>query len=228
MSDDRLKALEERVAKLEGVIAAIGAVFGAGGGSSDAAKDRELDGQYGDEEVRFIPRDWTAGGVNKGQRFSTCPAEFLELLAETYDFFEGKNRASGAKTTSGKPKADFDKRSARLCRGWARRLRSGWKPPEKPSVVSTTGASRFGGGGGAFGGGPRLVGQSPANPYGGPFGASRAMPPDDNDAAEPEDDANDANDDFPHGANEKPVTETRMVDDELDDEPPLQLAGGAT
>lgn len=219
MSDDQIKALEERVAKLEGVLAALGAVFGAGGASSDVANDRDLDSPRGDEKVRFDPRDWK-GTSHKGRAMSSCEPDFLEIYADTMSYFAGKN--------ADPKKAGFDRKTAARALGWSARLRSGWKPPEKPSVASTTGASRFGGGGGAFGGGPRLVGQSPANPYGGPFGASRAMPPDDNDAAEPEVPDDDANEEFPHGANEKPVTETRMIDDELDDEPPLQLAGGAT
>lgn len=93
------------------------------------ASDSDLDGQHGDEEVRLSPRDWT-GPPMKGRRMSECPPAFLDLLAETLDYFAKKNAASNAMTTSGKPKADFDRRGAARARGWAARLRAGWKPAE--------------------------------------------------------------------------------------------------
>ena len=89
------------------------------------ADDRDLDSKFGDEVVRFVPRDWT-GESFKGYAMSDCPPELLEMLAETYDYFAGKNE--GILTDKGKPKSDFDRRSARRARGWAKRLRDGYKP----------------------------------------------------------------------------------------------------
>lgn len=93
--------------------------------SGEIADDRDLDSKFGDEVVRFVPRDWT-GESFKGYAMSDCPPELLEMLAETYDYFAGKNE--GVLTDKGKPKSDFDRRSARRARGWAKRLRDGYKP----------------------------------------------------------------------------------------------------
>jgi hypothetical protein len=92
------------------------------------ADDRDLDSQWGDEEVRVSPRDWT-GESMKGRRMSECPPAFLDMLADTLDYFARKNEASGATTTSGKPKAVYDRKGAARARGWAARLRSGWTAP---------------------------------------------------------------------------------------------------
>lgn len=92
------------------------------------ADDKDLDSQYGDETIRFEPRDWSGVAV-KGSRMSECPPEFLDMLADTYDYFARKNAESNAMTTGGKPKAEYDRRSAARARGWAARLRSGWQAP---------------------------------------------------------------------------------------------------
>ena len=90
------------------------------------ADDRDLDSQWGDEEVRVSPRDWT-GEPMKGRRMSECPPAFLDMLADTLDYFARKNEASNALTTSGKPKAVYDRKGAARARGWAARMRGGWQ-----------------------------------------------------------------------------------------------------
>ncbi len=97
------------------------------------ASDADLDSPYGDEKVRLNPRDWTGASL-KGQPMSTCPAPFLDLLAESYDYFERKNEDAGAMTDKGKPKADYDRRSARRARGWAQRARAGWSAQTHAAV----------------------------------------------------------------------------------------------
>ncbi len=92
----------------------------------DAATDADLDSQYCDEPVKFKPRDWS-GDFTKGQRMSECAPGFLDLLASSFDYFAEKN--AGQMTDGGKPKSFYDQRSARRARGWAARLRGGWKPP---------------------------------------------------------------------------------------------------
>jgi hypothetical protein len=92
------------------------------------ADDRDLDSQWGDEEVRVSPRDWT-GEPMKGRRMSECSPAFLDMLADTLDYFARKNEASNALTAAGKPKAVYDRKGAARARGWAARLRSGWQPP---------------------------------------------------------------------------------------------------
>jgi len=98
------------------------------------ASDYDLDSQYGDEQVKFSPRDWTGADI-KGLPMSNCPPEALDLLANAFDFFAKKNE--GKMTDKGKPKSDFDKRSASRARGWAIRLRAGWKPRQASTSTSS-------------------------------------------------------------------------------------------
>lgn len=91
------------------------------------ADDHELDSKYGDEQVRLNPRDWT-GPSFKGLHMSECPADFLDLLADSYDYFARKNDETGAITDKGKPKSEFDRRSERRARGWAKRQRAERRP----------------------------------------------------------------------------------------------------
>jgi hypothetical protein len=88
------------------------------------ANDRDLDGNYGNPVVKFDPRDWT-GASCKGLKFSDCPPPFLDLLAETFDYFAGQSEAKNEKTNSGKPVADYKRQDAARARGWAARIRSG-------------------------------------------------------------------------------------------------------
>lgn len=92
----------------------------SGGG---VASDRDLDGKYGDPEVKFNPRDWQ-GDSCKGLRMSQCPAEFLDLLAETFDYFAGKAEQTN-ELHNGKPVAPYKRKDAERARGWAARVRSG-------------------------------------------------------------------------------------------------------
>lgn len=220
--DDRVAKLEARVSELEKVIAGLRALFT--GSTGPAASDRELDAQHGDPDVRFVPKSWTDGGVMKGQRFSRCPADFLDLLAEAYDFFAEKNDAAGEKANNGKPKSFYDRRTAKLARGWARRIRAGWTPPATPTFgtggaggSSLSGAGvppttfRFGQGRPPFGGGGGgAFGQAPAPAPVAPPGGDVPAPPDSDTS-------------FNFGANTapKPPSSAELPDDEFDDEPPL-------
>lgn len=97
---------------------------------ASVATDRELDDpKFGDPEVKFMPRDWT-GPSFKGRRFSDCPPDLLDMLADTFDYFAGKNETSGELASNGKPKAMYDRINASKAHGWAARIRSGWKPAE--------------------------------------------------------------------------------------------------
>lgn len=88
------------------------------------ASDADLDGKYGNGPVKFDPRDWS-GPPCKGLPYSECPVEFLELLAETNDYFAQKADENDEKTSSGKPVAPYKRQEAARCRGWAERIRSG-------------------------------------------------------------------------------------------------------
>jgi len=200
-TEERVAKLEARVEKLERIIAAFGAAFGVG---DDIADDAELDGKYGNEPIRRDPteRFWT-GETFVGKRPSECTPEYLDARAKYLDL------CAKLKEKDGKQKyADYDRRDARLARGWARRLRSGWQPPPpKPRTTSSNGAngsSRSTGGG--FG--ARTNG---AGPFGGDASFGRQAPPPPPSEPEPMGD-----DDFNFGHN---ATDSSTED--YDDDPPL-------
>lgn len=105
------------------------------GGGPAVTSDRELDSKYGDPQVTFDPRDWK-GESFKGLRFSQCPAEFLEMLAETFDYFAEKAERTNEQTNNGKPVAPYKRKDAARARGWAARARDG-----KTTPVTANGAS---------------------------------------------------------------------------------------
>lgn len=88
------------------------------------ASDKDLDGKYGDPVVKFDPRDWT-GESCKGLPMSQCPAPFLDLLAETFDYFAGVAEEKNEQTDKGKPTAQYKRADAARARGWAKRIREG-------------------------------------------------------------------------------------------------------
>lgn len=100
---------------------------------ANVATDADLDSQYGDEKIKTKPRDWTGAFVS-GQTMSESDPAMLDLLAERFDYFAGKEEAEGAATSTGKPKAPYSRISAKRARGWAARLRSGWKPKSTPHM----------------------------------------------------------------------------------------------
>src|SRR5258705_8538059 len=52
----------------------------------------DLDGTYGNPEVRSDPKDWTNAGKEsmKGKRYSQCSPDFLVMLAGLLDWQAGK------------------------------------------------------------------------------------------------------------------------------------------
>ncbi len=88
------------------------------------ATDRDLDGKYGNPTVKFMPRDWN-GAPYKGRRFSDCPPELLDLLANTFDWFAEQAEQKNERTNAGKPVADYKRQDAARARGWAKRIRDG-------------------------------------------------------------------------------------------------------
>jgi len=86
------------------------------------ASDADLDSQWGDQEIKAKdPRDWT-GEPMSGRRFSECPAEYLDMVADRKDYFVSIN-AQG--TEEEKKKAKYDRLDAMRARGWAARIRAG-------------------------------------------------------------------------------------------------------
>jgi hypothetical protein len=81
----------------------------------------DLDGKYGDPTVRAKdPRDW-AGESMIGRPFSECPPAYLDLVADRLDYFNSSE--------TDEKKRRYNDLDAARARGWAKRLRSGWKAP---------------------------------------------------------------------------------------------------
>lgn len=80
----------------------------------------DLDGPHGNPTVKAKdPRDWT-GEPMKGRSFSDCPPDYLDMVADRFDYFAGKE--------PDQQKAKYNRLDAARARGWAQRLRSGWVP----------------------------------------------------------------------------------------------------
>ena len=100
----------------------------------DVASDADLDGKYGDPIVKARdPKDWT-GEPQQGNRFSECPAEYLDMVAERLDYFSSQNKGE---TEEDRKKLKFNKLDAARARGWAARIRAGYKPPTFAPTGST-------------------------------------------------------------------------------------------
>ena len=101
------------------------------------AADRDLDGKFGNPEVKFMPRDWT-GPSFKGRRMSDCPPALLEMVAETFDYFASQAEAKDERTPKGKPVAEYKRQDAARARGWAKRMRDGVHPTPQIDAASSS------------------------------------------------------------------------------------------
>lgn len=124
--EDRLDRIER---KLDALMAALRTQGGARGAPAQAAQagggeaiDADIDGPRGDPEVRFVPKRWS-GADYKGQKFSACEPEFLDMLAETYEWFAQKDDEANAVDKNGSPKSKWSRLDAARARAWAARLR---------------------------------------------------------------------------------------------------------
>lgn len=100
--------------------------------SGQVASDRELDSEWGDPTVRKDPKRWD-GPSFVGCHFSETTPEYLESLASLFDWMGDKDEESG-NLHKGKPTAPYKRSDARRARGWAQRLRNGWKPAESSAA----------------------------------------------------------------------------------------------
>jgi hypothetical protein len=105
-------------------------------GAKPVADNTMLDGQYGDPVVKSMPKFWT-GDDYKGQRFSVCPPELLDMIAELQDWVADRSEEKNERTDDGKPIAAFRRRDAAKARGWAKRKREGWVAPKGPAWSET-------------------------------------------------------------------------------------------
>lgn len=138
-----LKSIDERVSRVEGMLMALCAGRGASGGNGatggakaspggsqrsgggEVAGERDLDSQYGDPTIKKDPKRWT-GESYAGCRYSECPPEYLDVLADLKDWMADKDEEKG--TDDGKKFARYGRLDAARARGWAERKRNGWTP----------------------------------------------------------------------------------------------------
>lgn len=86
----------------------------------------DIDGPHGDPSVRFVPKHWS-GTDYKGAPYSTCEPAFLEMLADSLEYFAKKDDESGAVDKNGNPKSKWGRLDAARARAWAERNRQ--QPP---------------------------------------------------------------------------------------------------
>jgi hypothetical protein len=97
--------------------------------SKKTVEDADLDGKYGNPEVRMVPSRWS-GPDYKGWKFGDCPAEFLEEMAGMLDAIARKQAGDPAKAKF----SDWSAKDAARARGWAERKRK-----TQPSLVDEWG-----------------------------------------------------------------------------------------
>lgn len=82
----------------------------------EIASDEDLDGKYGNPEIRRDPPRWQ-GESMVGRKFSECPPEYLDTLAGFNDWRADQDEKKGD------PRAKWARLDAGRARGWARRVR---------------------------------------------------------------------------------------------------------
>lgn len=139
--EEILRRLDAIEAKLDRALAGAssGASHGAPrGASGGVASDSDLDGQYGNPDVKFSPKSWTGPDFAK-RPMSQCSADFLDVYAEALQY-------SSEHPKAGKEKyATYDARDAARARGWARRVREGRGESPAPDGANGSGHSYAGG-----------------------------------------------------------------------------------
>lgn len=118
--------LRRRVEVLEKKVA--GSAVGEDGEVAPA-KDHDLDSEHGDPHVRKDPRSWK-GPSCVGMKFSECEAEYLLMLARSFEFRAKKLDEENALDNQQRPKSYWPRKDAARARGWARRIVSGWQRPK--------------------------------------------------------------------------------------------------
>lgn len=94
------------------------------------ASEAEMDGQWGNPEVRKDPPRWK-GDTHHGMRFSECSVDYLDEAAKFNDWLADRFDEEGKKDDKGRPMAYWKRKDAALARGWAARKRAGWTPTPK-------------------------------------------------------------------------------------------------
>ena len=126
-TDPRVETLA-KLASIDATLKAILLVLSEGRNEPAKVPDALLNGPHGDPVIKAKdPRDWT-GEPMHGRKFSECPPEYLDLLAERYDFFATKPDQTPEKVR-------YAQLDAKRARGWAARLRAGYVAPSGQAVT---------------------------------------------------------------------------------------------
>lgn len=138
MTTETERLLASIDATLKAVLAALKAAPTAAAPPVSMATDADLDGKYGNPEIKAKdPRDWT-GEPMKGRKMSECPAPYLDMVAERLDYFATTAETENKLTSSGKPVAPYNRADAKRARGWAARIRAGYVAPSRDDDAEIT------------------------------------------------------------------------------------------
>jgi hypothetical protein len=106
--------------------------------TGEAAPDADLDGKWGNPTIRKDPPRWS-GPSFMGRTFAEAPPHYLESLAGFLDWRASKTEQEGDPARA--KYVGYDRKDARLCRGWARRLRANPRSSPLPDPEWVTGDS---------------------------------------------------------------------------------------
>lgn len=117
-----MQTVEERIAKLETEVA----------GLKEALAPADIDGQYGDPDIRKDPSaKYWSGESYQGKKMSQCSPDYLEAFAKYKDACAYMNEREGNPEKA--KYVGYDRRDAKRARAWAERLR---KQPAKATGLA--------------------------------------------------------------------------------------------
>lgn len=128
MTPEKFALLEARVLVLESKIgngAAPSAASPTSAGGGAIASDYEMSGEWGNPTVHKDPPRWKGDSFAACQ-FSDCPSEYLNELANFFDWCADRDEENGKtylhkKSGEQRPTAPLRRKDAALARGWAKR-----------------------------------------------------------------------------------------------------------
>jgi hypothetical protein len=131
--EDVLTEILATVKRIEASLSKSKASASASKAEGDVATDADLDGKYGDEEIRRDPSaKYWEGESQVSRRMSECPADYLDAYAKYKNARAFMNEKEGKEDKA--KYVGYDRKSAARARGWAQRIRSGYKAPERAPV----------------------------------------------------------------------------------------------
>jgi hypothetical protein len=139
MSPEQYKALMDKLINIELMLGQSYRGPSADDGGA-VAPDSDLDGDHGNPTVKYDlkPKYWS-GASMVGKRWSECPPEWLDACAAYLSNYASALRDNPKEEDDAK-KAKYKEKDASRARGWAKRLRSGWRPA---GAARPQGAPRF-------------------------------------------------------------------------------------